>query len=26
MTRENRIYDMLNLETRMAKWKQPQSL
>ena len=26
MTRENRINDMLNMETRLSKWKQPQSL
>ncbi len=26
MTREDRIKDMLNLESRMSKWKQPQPL
>ena len=26
MTRENRINDMLNMETYMSKWKKPQAL
>ena len=26
MNKEDRINDMLNMETRMSKWKQPQSL